>query len=53
MADFTVITGLADHQPGAITAKRQLAGDLLADEAAGSRDQQFHFFTAAIHLNEL
>jgi hypothetical protein len=39
MADFTVITGFADHQPGAVSTARQLAGNFLADKATGSGNE--------------
>jgi hypothetical protein len=41
MADFAVITGLANHQPRAVSTKCQLTGDLLADKTAGAGNKQF------------
>jgi hypothetical protein len=39
MADFTVIAGLAYHQPGAVSTHRQLAGYLLTYKTGSSGNE--------------
>ena len=51
MADFAIITRIADHQPRFIPINRKLAGNLIADKAGGTGYQKFHFFSVGSHFS--